>query len=416
MAIKPPIQSRPLPAGWQLVKLSDVCLQDRHIVEPETQVAKELQYLSLENVESNTGTIRLGTDKDDDNIGQSTTFIFDSRHVLYGKLRPYLNKVALPDFKGRCTTELLPLLPRENTTREFLALILRRPETVSAAIRQKTGSRMPRADMNDLFRLKIPLPPLTDQQRIAAQFQNQLAAIEKARAASAAAEDQIAALFDRTLREAFHGITPLSLGTKSDPAPAGWVWHQLSKLARLESGHTPSRYCPEYWANGNIPWLALPDIRALDCRVATKTKEQTNALGIANSSARVLPAQTVCLSRTASVGFITIMGVPMATSQDFVNWVCGDQLAPEFLMWLLRASRKFIHSVSTGAIHQTVYMHTVERFQVCLPPLAEQRKIASRLNEQIGELRRLESALAGQTAELEALPNALLREAFNGHS
>jgi hypothetical protein len=61
-------------------------------------------------------------------------------------------------------------------------------------------------------------------------------------------------------------------------------------------------------------------------KVAQDTLESTNEQGIANSSARLLPEGTVVLSRTASVGFVTIMGRPMATSQDFVNWVCGPEL------------------------------------------------------------------------------------------
>jgi type I restriction enzyme S subunit len=51
-------------------------------------------------------------------------------------------------------------------------------------------------------------------------------------------------------------------------------------------------------------------------------------LGLENSAARLLPANTVCLSRTASVGYVVIMGKPMATSQDFVNWVCSEAIEP----------------------------------------------------------------------------------------
>jgi len=122
--------------------------------------------------------------------------------------------------------------------------------------------------------------------------------------------------------------------------PAGWSWRPLASLARLETGHTPSRRVPEWWG-GDVPWLALPDIRELDGRVAYRTLETTNALGLANSSARLLPKDTVCLSRTASVGFVTVLGTPMATSQDFVNWVCGPDLDPWFLANALISSRDY---------------------------------------------------------------------------
>lgn len=159
---------------------------------------------------------------------------------------------------------------------------------------------------------------------------------------------------------------PLSVGMDRSPAPHGWRWVRLQDIARLESGHTPSRSRPEWWG-GDVPWIALPDIRALDGKVAQDTAEHTNEQGLANSSARLLPAGTVVLSRTASVGFVTVMGRPMATSQDFVNWVCGSELDPLFLMHLLRASRELIRSLSSGAVHKTVYVPTVKTFEVCVP-------------------------------------------------
>jgi type I restriction enzyme S subunit len=73
--------------------------------------------------------------------------MFDTHHVLYCKLRPYLNKVAVPDFVGRCSTELIPLLPKPDISREYLAWLLRRPQTVQAAMQERTGARMPRANM-----------------------------------------------------------------------------------------------------------------------------------------------------------------------------------------------------------------------------------------------------------------------------
>jgi hypothetical protein len=146
--------TRPLPAGWRWARLGEVCAQDRQIIEPGTHHAAGRPYLSLEHIESNTGRILRHPSQALEDEGQSTTFAFDSRHVLYGKLRPYLNKVALPDFAGRCTTELIPLLPSVEMSREFLVWILRRQETVDMAMRGRTGSRMPRADMGDLLSLE----------------------------------------------------------------------------------------------------------------------------------------------------------------------------------------------------------------------------------------------------------------------
>ncbi|MBO6756354.1 MAG: restriction endonuclease subunit S [Roseibium sp.] len=118
-------------------------------------------------------------------------------------------------------------------------------------------------------------------------------------------------------REATEAVIPgdyaISVGDPQTPLPAGWRWRLLTDLARLESGHTPSRKRDDYWG-GDIPWIGIRDATANHGRTIYATNENTNELGIANSAARVLPAETVCLSRTASVGYVIVMGCPMATS------------------------------------------------------------------------------------------------------
>lgn len=104
----------------------------------------------------------------------------------------------------------------------------------------------------------------------------------------------------------------------------------------------------------------------------------------------------------------------MATSQDFVNWICSPAIHPKLLMWLLRAARRFIRDVSTGAIHKTVYMDVVERFHVCLPKPPQQSSIAARLDEAFAHTESLRSGLGQQMEAVSALPAAYLRDAFAG--
>lgn len=172
----------------------------------------------------------------------------------------------------------------------------------------------------------------------------------------------------------------LAVGMPKEPAPAGWRWAALTSLARLESGHTPSRRHPEYWV-GSIPWIGIADAKANNGRRIDDTLEKTTELGIENSSARVLPQNTVCLSRTASVGYVVVMGRPMATSQDFVNWVCGEHLDPDFLKYLFIAEGDGLLRFASGAIHQTIYFPEAKAFHICCPPLPEQKRIVGILDE-----------------------------------
>ncbi len=177
----------------------------------------------------------------------------------------------------------------------------------------------------------------------------------------------------------------------------------LRRLATLGTGHTPSRHHPEYWEDCTIPWLTLADVWQLrdgTKSVVTETEEKISETGVANSSARVHPAGTVAMSRTASVGFTCLLGADMATSQDFVTWTCGPHLHPRFLLHSLRGQHDEILSMRMGSTHQTIYMPDVERIRTPLPSLEEQRKIVNFLD---AETVRIDSLIAKKRRLIEAL-------------
>jgi len=227
------------------------------------------------------------------------------------------------------------------------------------------------------------------------------------------AQVELAAMLpEKVLSEAFPNFVRIGIqGTKRSQM-AGWNWHVLTSVARLESGHTPSRRHPEWWA-GKIPWLALPDIRKLHGKFAYETTEYTNDAGIANSSARLLPVGTVCLCRDASIGFVTILGKPMATSQHFCNWICDpEKLDPEFLMYAFMAAHDYLRELGSGSVIKTIYMQTIESFQICAPEIAEQRRIACTLRERLAAAESITAGLKARLADIDPLPQRLLASAF----
>ena len=203
-------------------------------------------------------------------------------------------------------------------------------------------------------------------------------------------------------REATEGLiegdVALAVGMPTSAVPNGWRWTKLTDLSRLETGHTPSRQRPEYW-DGDIPWIGIRDATANHGRTLLDTIQHVTQEGIDNSSARILPANTVCLSRTASVGYVVVMGREMATSQDFVNWVCDEsKLDHRFLKYVLLAENRSFSRFSHGTTHQTIYFPEVKAFHVCVPSVSEQRAIAAvltSLDDKIEQNRRTGRALEG---------------------
>lgn len=174
--------------------------------------------------------------------------------------------------------------------------------------------------------------------------------------------------------------------------PRHWEIERVKRVARLATGHTPSRKQDSYWANCTIPWITLADVRPLrdqEIDEIVETSGKVSEVGVANSAARVLPEGTVVLSRTASVGFSGLMGAPMATSQDYFNWICGKRVRPRFLMYCFRAMRDEFRRITDGSTHQTIYWPDAERLTIPLPPIDEQEAIVAALDAECGRIRHL---------------------------
>jgi type I restriction enzyme S subunit len=269
-----------------------------------------------------------------------------------------------------------------------------------------TSDSMRNIAQDALLQTPVPLPGLAQQIRITSRLDEAFASIGCAKQAADDQDDAAGRLATAFLRTAFADVPVIATST-GRPG-----FQPLISLARLESGHTPSRRHPEWWG-GDVPWLALPDIRKLHGLVADDTTEYTNDLGIVNSSARLLPVGTVCLCRDASIGFVTMLGRPMATSQHFCNWVCDpDKLDAEFLLYAFMASFDYLRDLGSGSVLKTIYMPTIESFHLCTPPLDEQRRIAKQLRGRLAQTYQLRTHLAERQALIERLPQRILTDAF----
>ena len=140
---------------WPTAKISEVAPES-----PCTNPEEGSSWLlNLDMIESHTGKI---IEKVYADIGNMLSVLaFDEGNVLYSKLRPYLNKVVIPDGRGWATTELIPLRPDlKRLNKVFFCALLRSDTFVSFANSIATGTKMPRMPMNDLRNFKVILPPL----------------------------------------------------------------------------------------------------------------------------------------------------------------------------------------------------------------------------------------------------------------
>lgn len=153
---------------WQICCLKDLAKIDRQNISPEELKTKQYPYIGLEHIEKETGRILVDPHSQQDIDLKSNKFFFKNYHVLYGKLRPYLNKVALPNFDGVCSTDIFPLLPLEGISNKyFLKVLMSTSYFVNMANSQSSGANLPRIGTTALENIKVFKPDYTLQEQFA---------------------------------------------------------------------------------------------------------------------------------------------------------------------------------------------------------------------------------------------------------
>ena len=169
-------------SSWPFVRVGDAFRKGDQSVLPAT-LDGPVTYLGLENITQNTGEIEgnVVTEKPDDI--KSVKNIFNPRDILYGKLRPNLNKVWLADRKGICSTDIFVIKAIEETTNPALyAYLFRSARFNDAVMGQLKGAQLPRIGWSSFAELQIPLPPLELQTEIVAEIEGYQKVINGARA------------------------------------------------------------------------------------------------------------------------------------------------------------------------------------------------------------------------------------------
>ena len=165
-----------LPEGWLRTQFGNVVWPSKNKIEPDQR--PEARYLGLEHIEAHTSKI-LGGGRASE--VKSTKSVFRAADVLYGKLRPYLNKVAAPGFDGVCSTDFIVFDKKKWLNNRFLLWFLLQREVVEYANHNSTGVELPRISYAKLASLDFLLPPLAEQHSIVTRIEECLTRVNSAR-------------------------------------------------------------------------------------------------------------------------------------------------------------------------------------------------------------------------------------------
>lgn len=351
--------------------------------------------------------------------------------LVINRMRAFEGGVGVSAYEGIVSSDYAVLRARPGVDPRFLHHLFRSSWFVGAMTARLRGIgnseqgnvRTPRINVEDLGNIEVPLPALPEQLAIAGYLDREVARLDMLVATYRSLLQSLVARRETITVEGVSGSASTEARKTSGlpwltSVPQHWTEPKLTMLARLGSGHTPSREHPEWWVDCTVPWITTGEVWQIrDDRIEylSETREKISELGIANSSAELHPAGTVVLSRTASAGFSAIMATDMATSQDYVTWTCGSRLRPRFLLLCLRAMRRdLLGRLAMGSTHQTIYVPDIQSIRVPLPPLEEQDWIVDWVWDRLRYIDAAVDAIKRQVDLLAERRQALITAAVSG--
>ncbi|HEV8646054.1 MAG TPA: restriction endonuclease subunit S [Burkholderiales bacterium] len=190
--------------------------------------------------------------------------------------------------------------------------------------------------------------------------------------------------------------------------PASWRWVRLRTVGDIVGGGTPRSDNPAYFADEGIPWLTPADLNGFKAKRIHRGRRCITRAGLADSSARLLPAGSVLFSSRAPIGYVAIAGTELATNQGFkscVPFICETN---EFLYYYLMSAAARIDREASGTTFREVSGKIVNQIPVPLPPLAEQKRIVAKVDELMALCDRLEAQQLERETRHAALARASL--------
>jgi len=191
--------------GWKEKGLDEVCSITSALVDPREPNYINAIHVGAGNIESKTGNLSgLKTSREEQLV--SGKFPFDGSMVLYSKIRPYLEKVARPNFSGVCSADMYPLAPIEGQiTRDFLFWLLLSKPFTDYAIEGSARAGMPKVNREHLFQYETELPEIEEQQRIVANLDTLRREVSRMQAQYERDLSDLDALRQSLLQAAFSG-------------------------------------------------------------------------------------------------------------------------------------------------------------------------------------------------------------------
>lgn len=257
-------ESRSLPDGWVYKKINTLAQLRKEIYKPDEKLS--LPYIGLEHIEQQKlNLVSIGSSQEI----VSNKFKFYNGDILYGKLRPYFRKVYYPEFNGVCSTDIWVLKNKETIYSKFLYYLIATEEFTSVANSGSSGTRMPRADWEQVKNAEFPIPTNEGEQKAIANILSSLDdKIELNRKMNETLEKIAQAIFKRWFIDfefpndegkPYKSSGGAMVDSELGEIPKGWEVETLDEIADFLNGLAMQKYPPE--SKEYLPVIKIRELR-----------------------------------------------------------------------------------------------------------------------------------------------------------
>lgn len=193
--------------------------------------------------------------------------------------------------------------------------------------------------------------------------------------------------------------------------PQGWQLVELRSVVYVVNGTTPQSSTSDYWG-GDIVWITPTDLGKLKEREIVTSERKITQSGFDSCGLRLVPSGTVILSSRAPIGHLGIAKTELCINQGCKALIPNANIDSDFLYFAMKKSVSALQALGSGSTFAEVSKTQVEKFELPLPPLTEQKRIAAILTEQLTSVEKARKASKARLESARALSEAYLREVF----
>lgn len=405
-----PAEEQPyeVPKNWVWVRLGAVCYASK---EKSNDFSNEIKYIGLEHLEKDKGIVGFSSA---DKV-KSTKNAFQEGQILYGRLRPYLNKHDIVSFSGVCSTDILVFEASVLVANVLVDKFFNLPFFIEYVVANSKGINLPRVSEETVLNTTFPLPPLLEQQRIVERIEELFAKLDEAKERLQEVANSFAVRKAAILHKAFTGELTKQWRRENGVSDESWEEKTIGEICSSLKYGTSKKSSDD----GEVVVLRMGNLQngEIDWSNLSYTSDEEDI------KKYLLKSGDVLFNRTNSpelVGKTSIYRGEMPAiyagyliKLDYEkNIVVGDYL--NYYLNSSKAKEYYMQVKTDGVSQSNINAKKIGEFEIPLPTLSEQHEIVRLINDLLARERSAQQATEQALASIDLMKKSILARAFRG--